>query len=91
MLLRVRAPASFTGDLMSDLQTRRARVQGMEPEGSVFTISAVVPQSELQTYNADLRSLTGDRGAYSVKPFGYQEVPEHLSKKVIEERRAAQA
>ncbi|ACO47370.1 elongation factor G [Deinococcus deserti] len=90
MLLRVRAPASFTGDLMSDLQTRRARVQGMEPEGSVFTISAVVPQSELQTYNADLRSMTGDRGAYSVKPFGYQEVPEHLARKVIEERRAAQ-
>lgn len=90
MLLRVRAPAPFTGDLMSDLQTRRARVQGMEPEGSVFTISAVVPQSELQTYNADLRSMTGDRGAYSVKPHGYQEVPEHLARKVIEERRAAQ-
>ncbi|WP_216319348.1 elongation factor G [Deinococcus aestuarii] len=85
MLLRVRAPAGFTGDL----QTRRARVQGMEPEGTVITVTAVVPQSELQTYSADLRSLTGDRGAFSVKFHGYQDLPEHLAKKVIEARKAA--
>ncbi|MDB5045921.1 MAG: elongation factor, partial [Deinococcus sp.] len=91
MLLRVRAPAQFTGDLIGDLQTRRARVQGMEPEGTVITVSAVVPQVELQNYSADLRSLTGDRGAYSVKLHGYQDVPEHLAKKVIEERREAGA
>ncbi|UQN06249.1 translation factor GTPase family protein [Deinococcus sp. QL22] len=89
MLLKVRAPAQFTGDLIGDLQTRRARVQGMEPEGTVITVSAVVPQAELQNYSADLRSLTGDRGAYSVKLHGYQDVPEHLAKKVIEERRGA--
>uniref|UniRef100_UPI0028698443 elongation factor G n=1 Tax=Deinococcus sp. TaxID=47478 RepID=UPI0028698443 len=87
LLLKVRAPAQFTGDLIGDLQTRRARVQGMEPEGTVITVTAVVPQSELQTYSADLRSLTGDRGAFSVKPHGYQDVPEHIAKKVIEERR----
>ncbi|WP_034384752.1 translation factor GTPase family protein [Deinococcus sp. YIM 77859] len=91
MLLKVRAPASFTGDLIGDLQTRRARVQGMDPEGTVITVTAVVPQAELQTYSADLRSLTGDRGAFSVKPYGYQELPEHLAKKVIEARRAAAA
>ncbi|MEF2280055.1 elongation factor G [Deinococcus sp. YIM 134068] len=89
MLLKVRAPAGFTGDLIGDLQTRRARVQGMEPEGTVITVTAVVPQSELQTYSADLRSLTGDRGAFSVKPHGYQDLPEHLAKKVIEARKAA--
>lgn len=89
VLLRVRAPAQFTGDLVGDLQTRRARVQGMEPEGTVITITAVVPQAELQTYSADLRSLTGDRGAFSVKPQGYQDVPEHLAKKIVEARKAA--
>lgn len=89
MLLKVRAPAQFTGDLIGDLQTRRARVQGMDPEGTVITITAVVPQSELQTYSADLRSMTGDRGAFSVKPAGYQDLPEHLAKKVIEARKAA--
>ncbi|WP_104990113.1 translation factor GTPase family protein [Deinococcus sp. NW-56] len=89
VLLRVRAPAQFTGDLVGDLQTRRARVQGMEPEGTVITITAVVPQAELQTYSADLRSLTGDRGAFSVKPQGYQDVPEHLAKKIVEARKTA--
>ncbi|ABF45748.1 translation elongation factor 2 (EF-2/EF-G) [Deinococcus geothermalis DSM 11300] len=89
MLLKVRAPAQFTGDLIGDLQTRRARVQGMDPAGTVITITAVVPQSELQTYSADLRSMTGDRGAFSVKPAGYQDLPEHLAKKVIEARKAA--
>jgi elongation factor G len=88
VLLKVRAPASFTGDLISDLQTRRARVQGMDTGGTVITISAVVPQAELQNYSADLRSLTGDRGAFSVKPHGYQDVPDHLARKIIEERRA---
>ncbi|WP_034355875.1 elongation factor G [Deinococcus phoenicis] len=91
MLLKVRAPAQFTGDLIGDLQTRRARVQGMDPEGTVITVTAVVPQAELQTYSADLRSLTGDRGAFSVKPYGYQDLPEHLAKKVIEARKAAAA
>ncbi|THF88078.1 elongation factor G [Deinococcus sp. KSM4-11] len=91
MLLKVRAPAQFTGDLIGDLQTRRARVQGMEPEGTVITVTAVVPQSELQTYSADLRSLTGDRGAFSVKPHGYQDVPEHIARKVIEDRKAVLA
>lgn len=87
MLLKVRAPAQFTGDLIGDLQTRRARVQGMEPEGTVITVTAVVPQVELQNYSADLRSLTGDRGAFSVKPHGYQDVPDHIAKKVIEDRK----
>lgn len=89
VLLSVRAPAQLTGDLISDLQTRRARVQGMDPEGTVIVIRAVVPQAELQTYSADLRSLTGDRGAFSVKPHGYQDVPEHLARQVIAERQAA--
>ncbi|MBZ9712670.1 elongation factor G [Deinococcus multiflagellatus] len=85
--LKVRAPASFTGDLISDLQTRRARVQGMDTSGTVITVTAIVPQAEVQTYSADLRSLTGDRGAFSVKAHGYQPVPDHLAKKIIEERK----
>ncbi|ADV66574.1 elongation factor G [Deinococcus maricopensis] len=84
--LRVRAPAQYTGDLISDLQTRRARVQGMDPEGTVITLTAVVPQSELQTYSADLRSLTAGRGAFSIKPHGYQEAPAHIVEKVIAQR-----
>jgi len=88
MLLRVRVPSQFTGDVIGDLQTRRARVQGMEPEGTVIVISAVIPLSEVQSYSADLRSITGDRGAYSMKFHGYQDVPPHIADKVIQERRA---
>ena len=91
VLLKVRVPAQFAGDIIGDLQTRRARVQGMDPEGTVMVVSAVVPQAELQNYSADLRSLTGDRGAFSVKPQGYQDVPEHIAKKVIEERQKQMA
>ncbi|UFA49973.1 elongation factor G [Deinococcus radiophilus] len=86
-LLRVRVPASFTGDIMSDLQARRGRVQGLEPEGSVVVISAAVPQREMQDYNAALRSLTGDRGGYSLRHHGYQELPGALAQQVLEERR----
>ncbi len=86
--LRVRAPAQFTGDIVGDLQTRRARVQGMDPEGTVMVITAQVPLGEVQRYSADLRSMTGDRGAYSVKPAGYQEAPQAVVDRVIAERRA---
>ena len=86
--LRVRAPAQFTGDLVGDLQTRRARVQSMDPEGTVMVITAQVPLSEVQRYSADLRSMTGDRGAYSLKPAGYQEAPQTVVDKVVAERKA---
>ncbi|MFC4452193.1 elongation factor G [Deinococcus sonorensis] len=86
MTLRVRVPAQYTGDIISDLQTRRARVQGMEPEGTVIVISAAVPQAEVQAYSAALRSMTGDRGAYSLKFSGYQDVPQALAERIIAER-----
>ncbi|AFZ68345.1 elongation factor G [Deinococcus peraridilitoris] len=91
MLLRVRVPSQYTGDVIGDLQTRRARVQGMDPEGTVITISALVPLAEIQQYSAALRSMTGDRGAYSLKPSGYAEVPAHLTEAIIQARKAEMA
>jgi elongation factor G len=88
VILRVRVPGQYTGDVIGDLQTRRARVQGMEPEGTVITITALTPLSEVQKYSADLRSLTGGRGAYSLRPAGYQEVPAALTEKVVAQRKA---
>lgn len=88
VLLRVRVPGTHTGDIIGDLQTRRARVQGMEPEGTVIVISALVPLAEIQGYSAELRSMTGDRGAYSVRPSGYAEVPAGVAENVISERKA---
>ena len=88
MLLRVRVPSQFTGDVIGDLQTRRARVQGMDPEGTVITISAIVPLAEIQSYSATLRSMTGDRGAFSMKMNGYAEVPAPIAEKIIASRKA---
>jgi elongation factor G len=84
--LKVRAPARFTGDLLGDLQTRRARVQGIDTTGTVTTITALVPQAELHDYSAALRSLTGDRAAFSVTGGPYQPVPDHLTRKIIDAR-----
>ena len=88
MLLKVRVPERFTGDILGDLQTRRARVQGMEPEGVVTTISALVPLSEVQNYSPDLRSMTSGRGVYSLKFDSYAEVPAHLMDKIVSARKA---
>ena len=90
-LVKVRVPERFTGDVISDLNTRRGRILGMESEGSVSVVSAHVPYAELQTYSADLRSMTGGRGAFSLKYDHYAEVPQHVADKALEERRAAKA
>lgn len=85
-LVKVRVPERFTGDIISDLNTRRGRILGMDAEGSVSTISAHVPLAEIQVYSADLRSMTGGRGAFSLKVDHYAEVPGHLAQKVSEGR-----
>jgi elongation factor G len=87
-LVKVRVPERFTGDVISDLNTRRGRILGMDAEGSVSTISAHVPMAEIQTYSADLRSMTGGRGAFSVKLEHYAEVPQHVAQRVVDERGA---
>ena len=81
-LVRVRVPERFTGDVISDLNTRRARIRGMDAEGSVTIVNAFVPLTELHTYSADLRSMTGGRGAFSLRHDHYAEVPRHLQEKL---------
>jgi len=88
MLVKVRVPDRFTGDVISDLNTRRARILGMDAEGSVSVVSAHVPMSELQSYSADLRSMTGGRGAYSLKFDKYEAVPHQVAEKVLAARSA---
>ena len=83
VLLRVRVPERFTGDVISDLNTRRGRVLGMETEGTVSVIAAHVPLAEAQSYSADLRSLSGGRGAFSLQAQGYEPVPAPLAEKVV--------
>lgn len=90
-LIRVRVPERFTGDIISDLNTRRGRILGMDSEGSVSVVSAHVPMAELQLYSTDLRSITGGRGVFSLKFDHYAEVPQHIADKVLAERRSEAA
>jgi elongation factor G len=88
-LIKVYVPDRFTGDIISDMNTRRGRILGMDSEGSVSVVSAHVPQAELQNYSADLRSKTGGRGTFSLKFDHYAEVPQHLAEKIVAEKKKA--
>ncbi len=90
-LVKVRVPDRYTGDVISDLNGRRGRILGMDSEGSVALISAHVPMSEVQNYSADLRSMTGGRGAFSLRFERYDPAPANVAQKVMAEREAAAA
>jgi len=84
MKVTVIAPDEFMGDIMGDLNSRRGRVLGMENAGKNQIINAYVPMAEFQTYAPDLRSMTGGRGIYRMEFSHYDEVPTHISQKIIE-------
>jgi elongation factor G len=87
MQVSVTVPDEFTGDIIGDLNGKRARVQGMNPAGGYTTVEAQVPQGEMLRYATELRSMTQGRGIFSMKFSHYEEVPAHAALKVIEERK----
>jgi elongation factor G len=89
MQVEITVPDDFTGDVMGDLNGRRARVQGMNPAGGYTTIGAQVPQAEMLRYATELRSMTQGRGMYTMRFDHYEEVPAHVAQKVIDERKKA--
>ncbi len=90
-LVKVRVPERFTGDVIGDLNTRRGRILGMDSEGAVSVVIAHAPMAEIQTYSADLRSLTGGRGVFSMKFDHYADVPQHLLERLLAELRSQAA
>ena len=85
MRLSVTVPDAYTGEVMSDINGKRGRILGMNPEGRVTVIDAEVPQSELLRYAQDLRSISQGRGHYSMEYDHYEPVPANLEPRVIEE------
>ncbi len=84
--LDVLVPEAYTGDIMGDLNSKRAKIQGMESAGAgKQRVKALVPQAEVARYSIDLRSMTGGRGAFSMRFSHYEEVPSHLAEKIIAE------
>jgi len=82
--VKVIVPEEYMGDILSDLNTRRARVQGMDTVRSKSIITAEVPYAELLRYANDLRSITQGRGIYNIEFLRYEPVPQHLAQAIID-------
>ena len=88
MNVEVSTPAEVAGDIIGDLNSRRGRINGMEPAGETATVRASVPMSEMLTYESSLRSMTGGRGGYSMEFSHYEEVPALQADKIVKEAKA---
>jgi elongation factor G len=88
--LTISVPEDAVGDVIGDLNSRRGRPLGMEPKGSVTEIQAEVPMAEVLDYAPDLRAITGGRGDYTMEFERYEELPGHLSQRVIAEATSEQ-
>jgi elongation factor G len=80
----ITVPEANMGDIMGDLNTRRARVQGMDSDKGRSVVSAHVPLAEMQRYTTDLRSMTGGRGIFTMEFAFYETVPTHIAQEVID-------
>jgi len=83
----VTVPADNMGDVMGDFNARRARVLGMDQEGTKSIVRAEVPLAEMQTYSADLRSMTQGRGIFNMEFLRYGRIPAHLQQEVVDKHR----
>lgn len=84
--LKVVAPEEYTGDIMGDLNKRRGRVMNMNVENGYQEITADIPYLELYGYNTQLRSMTSGSGTFSYEFARYEQAPEDVAAKEIEER-----
>src|SRR5262249_55904450 len=85
MELEVSTPDEAVGAVNGDLNSRRGRLQGMEPRGGMTSIKAEVPMAEILTYSQALTSMTGGRGDYHMHFLRYEEGPPDLAQKGIDD------
>ena len=86
--LEVFVPGDYMGDVMSDLQGRRAIIMGMDSEGGYQKLAAKIPLKELANYSVSLSSITGGRASFSTKFASYELVPNDIQQKLIAEHEA---
>src|SRR6056297_394008 len=89
--VEVMVPSDFMGDVMSDLQGRRAMIEGMNSEGGYEKITAKVPLAEMNKYSTSLSSLTSGQAMYTMKFDEYMAVPGDIQEKLLKEYEAQQA
>jgi len=85
MRMEVLTPEDTLGDVIGDINARRGKVSGVDPQSGAHLIKALVPMAEILTYAPELRSITSGRGTFTQEFAHYEEVPAHLSSKIIEE------
>jgi elongation factor G len=83
MTIRVIVPESNMGDVLGDLNTRRAHVQGMDTEHGKSVVNATIPLAEIQRYATELRSITGGRGIFTMTFDHYQVIPRNVADAII--------
>ena len=79
-------PDAYLGDVVGDLNARRAKIENIEPRGSDQSVDSVVPLSEMFGYATDLRSKTQGRANYSMEPSHYVELPKNLQEEIVGQR-----
>ncbi len=89
--LYVTVPETYTGDIISDVNSKRGRILGMVPEARYTIIEAEVPQAEVLRYSQDLRSMTGGRGSYRFEFGHYEQVPQNIEQRVIDTAKQSKA
>ena len=87
MNVEVTVPDAYMGDIIGDLNKKRGRIAGMDPQHGQQVIKAQVPQAELFRYATDLRSITQGRGSFTMTFDHYDEVPSHIAEQIIAESR----
>jgi elongation factor G len=85
MTMTITVPESFTGDIMGDLNSKRAKVMGMTPQGGWSVIEARAPLAEVQRYAIDMRSITQGKGTFQMELSHYEEVPAHITQRITAE------
>jgi len=85
MQMEITVPDECVGDVIGDMNSRRGRVLGMDPQGGIQIVSVQVPMSEVLKYAPELRSMTSDRGAFAMEFSHYEEVPSQLADKLLAE------
>lgn len=86
MSVKIVVPENDMGDVLGDLNTRRARVQGMDTQKGHSTITAYIPLAEMLRYTTQLRSITGGRGMFTMELDRYENVPPHITAEIVAAR-----
>ena len=91
VMMEVSVPQEKMGDIMGDINSRRGRIVSSGAEGSTALVSSLIPLAEILTYQADLKSITGGEGSYTIHFDHYDIVPDHIQKSLIAEHEKAKA